>query len=346
MHTTSIRVRRLVYGAAVAAATILSTVGAAHADEAREKGLAEQIFDAMVLDPGTRPGYRVAHAKGVVCEGTFVPSANATSISKALHFQHGPVPVTVRFSDGPANPFIADNSHDAGPRGIGVRFALPGGSLTDVEGISHNGFVVGTGEDFLALLKAAAATNPAHPHPWPIEAFFAVHPRAAKFVQETAAVPASFATQPYFSNNAFVFVNAGGVKRAGRYQFIPMERGRNLGDAEARAMPPNFLVEELRTRLTRGPVEFRLVVQLANAGDPTNDASLAWPDDRVTVDMGTIRIAAVVDDSARAEQGLVFFPTALTDGIELSDDPLPVLRTSAYAMSFARRQQSAADRRQ
>jgi catalase len=346
MHGTSIGILRLAFNAAVAAAAILSTVGAANADEVSGKGLAEQIFDAMVVDPGVRPGHRVAHAKGVVCEGTFVPSVNATRISKALHFQRGSVPIIVRFSDGPADPFIADNSHGAGPRGIGVRFMLPGGSLTDVEGISHNGFAVGTGEDFLALMKAAAASDPARPHPWPIEAFLAAHPRAAKFVQETAAVPASFGTQAYFSNDAFVFVNAGGVKRAGRYQFIPVVPGRSLADAEAKAMGPNFLVEELRTRLARGPVEFRLVVQLANAGDPTNDASLVWPDDRMTVDMGTIRIAAVVDDSERAEKGLVFFPTALTDGIELSDDPLPLLRTSAYAMSFARRQQPVAARRQ
>ena len=41
----------------------------------------------------------------------------------------------------------------------------------------------------------------------------------------------------------------------------------------------------------------------------------------------------------RQKKALVFFPTAVTDGIELSDDPLPALRTSAYAMSFARRQQ-------
>lgn len=103
-------------------------------------------------------------------------------------------------------------------------------------------------------------------------------------------------------------------------------------------MSPNFLSEELRARLAKGPVKFRLMVQLANAGDPTSDASLVWPDDRRTVEMGTISIAKGVADSATAEKGLVFFPTALTDGIELSDDPLPPLRTTAYAMSFARRQ--------
>ena len=104
-------------------------------------------------------------------------------------------------------------------------------------------------------------------------------------------------------------------------------------------MSPNFLSEELKARLAKGPVKFRLVVQLADVGDSTNESSLAWPDDRRTVDMGTISVTSVVPDNDSAQKALVFFPTAVTDGIELSDDPLPQLRTSVYAMSFARRQQ-------
>jgi len=311
----------------------------ANAADAGDKSIGQQIFEAMAQDPGVKPGYRVAHAKGIVCEGTFVPSAGAATLSRAAHFQRGSVPVTIRFSDGSADPFVPDNSHNAGPRGMAVRFKLPGGGQTDVEGQNHNGFAVGTGEEFLALLKAALATDPSQPHPWPIEAFLGAHPRALKFVQETAVAPASYGSAAYFSNNAFVFVNKDGVKQAGRYQFLPVAGRRDLADDETKAMSPNFLSEDLRTRLARGPVEFRLVVQLPNAGDPTNDASLAWPGDRRIVEMGTISVTSVVADSDAAQKALVFFPTSLTDGIELSDDPLPAIRTSAYAYSFARRRQ-------
>jgi hypothetical protein len=82
-----------------------------------------------------------------------------------------------------------------------------------------------------------------------------------------------------------------------------------------------------------------LIVQLPNEGDPTSDPSLVWPDDRRTIAVGTISITSVVADSNAAERALVFFPTTLTDGIELSDDPFPALRTSVYALSFAHRQQ-------
>jgi len=151
--------QRIAAGAAILAGGALWAAAAPGAD-AEDKSLAQQIFEAMAQDPGAKPGWRVAHAKGIVCEGTFLPSAGAATLSRAVHFQGGSVPVTVRFSDGSANPFVPDNSDNAGPRGMAVRFTLPGGGLTDVEGQAHNGFAVGTGEEFLALVKAAAATDP------------------------------------------------------------------------------------------------------------------------------------------------------------------------------------------
>jgi catalase len=306
------------------------------ADDQGDKSLAQQIFETMIQLPGNNPHYRVAHAKGVVCEGTFTPSKDAATLSKAGHFQGGTSSVIVRFSDASENPLIPDNA--GVPRGMAVRFKIPGG-VTDIVLLSHNGFIVGTGEDFLALQKAAVATDPSKPHPWPIEAFLAAHPLALKFVQETQAVPASFGTQAFFSNDAFIFVNQQGVKQAGRYKLLPAAGLEDLSEAEAKAKSPNFLVEELKTRLSKGPIQYRMIVQLPNAGDPTRDPSLVWPEDRRTVDVGVVSVTSVVPDSDDVQKTLVFFPTNLTDGIELSDDPFPALRTSVYALSFARRQQ-------
>src|SRR5208282_559732 len=144
----------------------------------------------------------------------------------------------------------------------------------------------------------------------------------------------------FFSNDAFVFVNRNGVRQAGRYHIVPVAERRDLNDAEAKARSANFLIQDLKTRLATGPIEFRLVVQLPDAGDPTNDPSLVWPDDRKTIDVGTISITSVLADSAGAEKGLVYDPTHLTGGIELSDDPLPALRARVYSLSASHRQQS------
>ena len=338
MHSSFIRLQQMAAVAALLAAAALWSGATSAADDQSDKSLAQQIFETM-LQAGAKPGFRLVHAKGVVCEGTFTASKDAATLSKAAHFQGASGPVTIRFSDGAPDPAIPDSSPNAGPRGMAIRFSLPGGGETDLVTMSHNGFAVSTGEDFLALQKAIVATDPSKPHPWPVEVFLGAHPLALKFVQENQAVPASFGTQSFFSNDAFVFVNKDGVKQAGRYKILPVAGQSTLSEADAKTKSPNFLVEELKTRLTSGPVKFRLIVQIPNAGDPTIDPALVWPDDRRTIELGTINVTSVVADSNAAEKALVFFPTTLTDGIELSDDPFPALRTSVYALSFAHRQQ-------
>ncbi len=303
-----------------------------------DSDLAQQIFDTMIQVHGVKDGFRPVHAKGIVCEGTFEPSAAASTLSKAAHFK-GSVPVTVRFSDGSPEPAIPDTSPNAGPRGMAIRFKLPDGGQTDIIAMSHNGFVVGSGEEFLDLQKSIVATDPSKPHPWPVEAFLGAHPLALKFVVDNRAVPVSFATQSFFANDAFVFVNDKGVKQAGRYKILPVAGQHSLSDTAAKAKPDNFLIEDLKTRLASKSVKYRLVVQLPNSDDATKDPSLVWPDDHKTVDMGTISITSVTADSDSAEKTLAFTPTNLTDGIELSDYPFPALRASVYALSVSRRQQ-------
>jgi catalase len=301
--------------------------------------LAQQIFNVMIQAHGNKPTHRAAHAKGIMCRGTFASSGNAAALSKAAHFQKTSVPVTIRFSEASPDPSIPDNSPDSGPRGIAIRFHLPGDGKTDIVALSHNGFVVSTGEEFLALQKAVVATDPGQPHPWPIEMFLSSRPLAVKFVTESRVKPASLATESFFSNNSFLFVNQQGAKQAMRYKILPVAGQQNLTDDEAKAKSSNYLTEELRKRLATGPVQFRLVVQIPNAGDSTKDPTLVWPDDRKTIDAGTISITSLLADSADAEKKIVFDPTHLTDGIELSDDPLPALRAQVYSLSAARRQQ-------
>jgi catalase len=318
---------------------LASTVVLVQAGWAAEpaKDLSQQIAEVMFQIAGNHPGFRAVHAKGIVCQGTFTPSESARTVSRAAHFQSAEVPVTVRFSDSGGDPTIPDSSPDAAPRGMAIRFKLPSGKGTDIVTNSHNGFIVSNGDDFLALQKAIAATDPSKPHPWPIEAFLGGHPAALKFVKDPKPMPASFATESFFSNNAFVFVSKDGAKQAGRYQILPIGGTQYLDDAAAKAKPPNFLSEELKARLAEGPAKFRLVLQLASPGDATNDSTVVWPEDRKTVDMGTISLTAVDADSTSAEKALAFDPTRLTDGIELSDDPLPALRSRVYALSVAHR---------
>ncbi len=297
--------------------------------------LAQQIAEIMSQAPSGKAHQRFIHAKGIVCQGTFDASPNAAGISRAAHLNGATVPVTVRFSDGAPDSAVADSSPDAAPRGMAIRFGT--GRGTDIMAISHNGFLVGTGEEFLALQKAIVASDASKPHPWPVEAFMASHPRALKFVQELNQVPVSFAAESFYSNNALIFLNSKQERRAGRYQIVPVGGTQYLADAEKKTSAPNFLIEELNSRLAKGPAKFRLLLQIAEPGDQTNDGSVVWPDDRKKVELGVITISSVVPDSVTAERALAFDPTRLVDGIELSDDPLPALRSRVYVYSVAGR---------
>ena len=104
----------------------------------------DQIVDTMNVLFGKHPGFRSAHAKGIVCEGEFTPAAPAATLSKASHLRGQPVKVTVRFSDSTGIPDIPDGVPEAGPRGLAVRLHLPGGGSTDIVANAFNGFGVAT----------------------------------------------------------------------------------------------------------------------------------------------------------------------------------------------------------
>lgn len=323
MKRTAISVAILVLG--------LAASGVAVAEEAIET----QIVDAMNKIFGVHPGFRANHAKGIVVEGTFRATSEAATLSKAALFNGNPIPFTARFSDATGVPNIPDGAPNANPHGIAIKFHLPDGSDADIVINALKFFPVSNATDFRDLFLAIIASPKDAPKPTKLDEFVAAHPAVAA-ASATVKTPDSFAHEDYFGVNAFVFVNKGGAKQAFRYHLVP-ERSVHLTAEEAAKMAPDFLIEELQGRLKKEPVRFHLKAQLAAPGDPTNDATKAWPEDRKEVDLGVLTIEKVAANSLEAQKPLLFLPGQLPDGIEPSDDPLIDLRNAAYAVSFSRR---------
>jgi catalase len=317
---------------------LISTPATAQADP-HQKSTPDQMADALNSVFGVQTTNRAVHAKGVVLTGTFTPGNAAASLTKAPHMQSTPVPVTVRFSDFAGVPTIPDTDKLASPRGMAIKFKLPDGSDSDLVAHSFNGFPTPTTDDFRELLIAIAASGPKAAQPTALDKYLEGHPIAKTFLTTQKGPPVSFATLPYFAVNSFKFTNAAGAFRFARYQIIPEVGEQLLGKELVATAGPNYLIEEIVKRVAAAPVKFKLVAQLAEAGDKIGDPSIAWPDTRKTVELGEIVIDKPVANNDAAERALLFLPTALPEGIEPAD-PMLTARSEAYAVSFSRRQRS------
>lgn len=315
--------------------SMLMAAGAARAAE--DEPLAVRLVNQMNALFGQHPGVRANHATGAVFEGTFTPAQGADTLSSAVFLKGAPTPLVIRFSNAGGVPDAPDTDPSVdGVRGMAMKFHLPDGSEQDIIAISVNRFPVATGEDFLALLQAIGASGPNVPKPSPAEKFLEAHPAALAFVTTPKPVAVSYGTQPFFGVNAFKFTNAQGASKFGRYRIVPEDGPAYVSDEEAKKRAPNALADNLRASLEKGPVKFRLLVQVAAADDPTTDATKVWPDSRPTVELGEIAVTKALD-TKEVEKELLFLPTNLTGGIEASDDPIINTRTEAYAESFSRR---------
>jgi catalase len=292
------------------------------------------MFDKIF---GLHPGFRAAHAKGAMLTGTFTPSPQAPSLTKAAHANRPSTPVTIRFSNSTGLPMIPDNQAEASPRGLAVRFNLAEHVHTDLVMHSTDAFPVQNGDQFLELLQAVAASGPDVPSPKPVELFVGSHPSTLAFVQAPKPSTVSYAKENYFSVSAFKFTNAEGKVQFGRYRIVPENGTAYLTDAEVPAKGENYLFDEMTERMKSGSFKFKILIQLAAEGDPTDDATVRWPETRTLFDFGTMELTHLVEDNATEQKHIIFDPIPRIDGIEASADPLFELRAAIYLISGRRR---------
>jgi catalase len=300
-----------------------------------------RAFDTV--DGGPHPGFRPVHAKGALFTGVFTPSPEAPTLSRAPHAQQASTPVSVRLSDFAGVPTVPDyDTRNASPRGCAIRFHLGEHVHTDIVSHSHNGFPSRTAEDFLDFLRALGATTPDQPHPNAIESYLGAHPKALEFVVAPKPIPTSFARESFFAVSAFKFTAVDGATRHGRYRILPLPGNEYLSDQEAAAKSPNFLFEEIAERIAKGHIKFLIVVQIAEAGDAVDDATIHWPAERRLMEFGEITLTARISDEDHDALRIIFDPIPRVDGIEPSRDPLFEPRANLYLLGGRRRREALA----
>lgn len=305
-----------------------------------------EIVSQFQKNEGTFPGYRRNHAKGVCIYGYFRSSGRAARYSVAQVFAPGErTPVIGRLSIPGTSPYAWDDSTPI--RGMALELTQADGEQWRTAMNAVPAFPVATPEadyEFMKLQQPDPATG--DPDPQKLAAFFAAHPRANAFrMWVLSTTPsASYATETYNSLDAFELVDARGRRHAVRWSMVPDAKA---GPERIPSGDPDYLVQDLRRRLSRGPLKWRLMIVLADAGDPINDAAVAWPADRRRIDAGTLVVRSSEPQRTGACRSINFDPTVLPAGIELSEDPLLRFRSRVYAESHRRRvrEEAAAEKR-
>lgn len=232
---------------------------------------------------------------------------------------------------------IPDNDPNADPRAIAIRFNLGGRKHTDIIAHSTPFFPTRTGGEFLEFLKALIASPPGTPSPSPIEQFLGAHPKALAFVQAPKPPPSSFAREAYFGVTALKFINGEGKSTYFRYRVVPDEGVDTIDEAAAKEKGPNYLFEEVEEKVKKGPFTFKLLAQLAEEGDVTDDATVHWPESRPVVELGSLKVDSLVENNHKEQKYIIMDPIPRVQGIEPSDDPLLEVRAAVYLISGRQR---------
>jgi len=295
----------------------------------------EQVVDGVYERYGRHPGHRALHAKGIFCNGTFTATPEAARLTRAAHMQGEPVEALVRLSNASGDPDSKDYVPDI--RGMATSFQLPDGSQTDISAQTAPNFPVKTPEGFVEAVQANVSGVA---RAWKIPLFLARHPSAIPGLKANLDVlkpRPSFANYTFFAIHAFKWVNSEGGEQYVRYTWIPEAGEETISSSEGKERGRDYLQDEMRERLGRGPARFTLQLQLAAPDDPTDDPTANWPDDRETVTAGTLELTEVILSPEENGEIVVFDPVRVTDGIELSDDPILRYRPRAYSVSAERR---------
>jgi catalase len=156
-------------------------------------------------------------------------------------------------------------------------------------------------------------------------------------VQAPKPPPSSFSREAYFGVNALKFVNAEGKSTYFRYRVVPDDGVDILDEAAVKEKGPNYLFDEVAERVKKGPFTLKLLAQLADEGDITDDGTVQWPEDRELVELGSVKVESIVENNDKEQKYIIMDPIPRIQGIEPSDDPLLEVRAAVYLISGRQR---------
>lgn len=300
---------------------------------------APQMIDAFEGTFGAHAGQRRNHIKGTCAAGVFVGTKEAAALSRSALFSGKAIPVIARFSLGGGSPDVPDAA--PAPRGMALEFRIPGGGLQHITMIDLPIFGAMSPASFRdAIVAAKPDPTTGQPDAKKLSAYAASHPDAMALSQYTSrhTPTANYYQSTYFSVHTFKFVDAKGSEHMVKWRFVPRDGVKEMTAAQVKAAPHDFLEKNLIERVGKGPAIWDMVVYVGEPGDPTDNPTLAWPEDRKHFTAGTLTVKeATPQKKGMACEPINFDPLIMADGIAPTDDPILRFRSPAYAVSFGKR---------
>lgn len=299
---------------------------------------ADQVVAAIEGAFGVNPGQRRNHIKGTCALGEFVGTREAARYSRSALFSGKPMPVVARFSLGGGNPKAPDTAKSV--RGMALQFKLPKGQLQNMAMLNTPVFGAASPQTFLDLMQALQP-DPAtgKPDPEKMKAFKAGHPDNLAQADYLAShnPPSSYAGSGYWGIHTFKAIDRKKRTTLVRWRFVPQDGEQRLSDDELKSAGPNFLEQALISRAQQGPVRWDMMLTIGVAGDPEDNPTLAWPDERKQIKAGTLTITAAMPQKGADCEPINFDPLVMADGLAATRDPVLQFRSPSYAISFAKR---------
>lgn len=294
-----------------------------------ERLTANKVVDAFAPPGGPALGHRRNHAKGICFTGVFAANGAGSTLSKAPVFLRGQYPIVGRFNL--ASPNLNAPDATVRVRGVGLQITTPDGQMWRSAMIDAPFFPVSTPQALYGLTVASGSKDPNA-----MKNFVAAHQELATFGGWAQSAPwtGSFAEERYNSLNSFTFTNASGATSIVRWSLLPAAQPVPVQPDELAKGGPDVLEQEITQRVKSGPLQWAMVITVANPGDPTADPSKAWPQDRRTVEVGTLVVQQIEPEPDGPCRDINYDPTVLPSGISTSDDPFPAARSSAYRRSY------------
>jgi len=296
----------------------------------------DKVVAALEATFGVTPGQRRNHIKGTCAFGEFTGIPNR--YSRSVLFSGKTVPVVARFSLAGGNPKAPDAARS--PRGMALEFRLPRETLQHMTMLNTPIFGAAQPQTFLDAIVAMRpdqATGKRAPEK--MRAFRESHPDSLPQAEYLAQhnPPPSYANSAYFGIHTFHFVDGKGRVTRVRWRFMPRDGEKQLSDEQMTRMPHDFLEQALLDRVAKGPIRWDMYIAIGKPGDSEVDPTIAWPDGRKQVKVGTLTLVSAMSQQGAECAGINYDPLVMADGIEPSRDPILNFRSAAYAISFSRR---------